>query len=175
MRKLNVPVVCMLVLAAGVAGCGYERGFEYMTESKMMAVNDSGVAGSVVLGYGMENPTFRMRVALGGLDKNVKYHVRFFNASSCSPTELANARRIDAKSDDPDRKKDAWGFEVEPALVSGNFLGRAEQEFKLSPPTAPSIYSTKPDKYPTIVIAAADKHVACGTITEIPTNRRPHM
>ena len=174
----------MLVLAASLASCGYEKGFEYMSETELIPIGDSGVAGSVVIGYGIENHAFRMRIALHGLNKDRKYHVRFLDATSCNASELANARRIDAKRDDPDRKKEAWGFEDQPALLISNFFGITKQEFKLSPPSAPSIYSMDTDKYPTVVITPADnseaslapvKYVACGTISAIPTNRRPHM
>ncbi|WP_157778704.1 hypothetical protein [Massilia violaceinigra] len=155
-----------------------------MTETKLIPIDDSGISGSVVIGYGIRNRDFRMRIALHGLDKNPKYHVLFFDTTSCNASELVNARRSDAKLDDPYRKKEAWGFEAQPAVLIGNFWGIAKQEFKLSPPSAPSIYLTEPDKYPTVVIAAAGsseaglaplKYVACGTISAIPTNRRPHM
>jgi len=170
-------------MATALAGC-YEKGFEYQARAKLLSTHDSGVAGSVIVGYGMENQAFRMRIALRGLLHGATYQVYLYDAPSCSASDLASSKRIDARSDDQGRLKEAWGFETHPALLSGSFFGTAEQEFKLIAPRAPSIYSTTPDKYPTLVIAPANSAgatsaprtwVACATIVGPARNVRPHM
>ena len=171
-------------MAAALAGC-YEKGFEYQAKATLLSTNDSGVAGSVILGHGMFESNVRIRIKLRGLLHDARYQVYLVDAPSCSASDLATSRRIDARSDDQGRPKEAWGFEVHPALVRGSFFGSAEQEFKLIAPRAPTIYSaysTRPDKYPTVVIAPANSasatsaprtSVACATIVGPPRNLRP--
>ena len=170
-------------MLTALAGC-YEKGFEYQAQAKLLSTHDSGVAGSVIVGYGIENPAFRMRIKLRGLLHDASYQVYLYDAPSCSASDLARSTRIDARSDDAGRLKEAWGLEVHPALFSGSFFGTAEQEFKLTAPRAPSIYATTPDKYPTVVIAPSNSAsatssprtwVACGTIVGPARNVRPHM
>lgn len=96
MRKLKINRVWALALAACLTGCGYEKDFEYMTDAKLIPADKHGIGGSVAMGYGMQNRAFRIRIALRGLDQNVKYHVRFYNGKSCKPSDLARASRIDA-------------------------------------------------------------------------------
>lgn len=181
MRSLALLGLAFLACAA-LTGCGYEKGFEYMTDAKLVPSNGSAVSGTVVMGYGMEVRTFRIRVKVEGLDRSASYEVRLLDATSCNPDALAKARRIDAPGGDPGRTAEAWGFEKHPAGLSADAFGRAAHEFRLSPPTAPSIYGSVPDKYPTVVIGMTPAHpssgfnvVACGVISQIPTNRRPHM
>lgn len=183
MPKLALYGVCMLALVTALAGC-YEEGFEYQAKAELLSTGNSGVSGSVIMGYGMGNPAFRMRIKLRGLLHDASYQVYLYDAPSCSASDLATSRRIDARSDNQGRAKEAWGFEVHPALLSGSFFGSAEQEFKLIAPRAPTIYSTTPDKYPTVVIAPANSAsatsaprnwLACATIVGPPRNVRPHM
>ncbi len=179
-----VSGIGLLICCVILAGCGYEEGFEYSTEAQLSPLHGSGVSGTIKMGYGIRNPTYRLRIALHGLSRKGQYQLRLSDAKSCDDNALAQANRIDALRDDPTRKNTAWGFISEPIGLSGNFVGNAEQEFIVSPPTAPSIYGNQPDKYPTAVIyAPADgassasaplERVGCGSILSIPTNHRPH-
>jgi hypothetical protein len=185
MMQLNKIVIMASLLACivTVAGC-YEEGFEYQTKTTLDPVNASGVSGSAVMGYGIGLTQFRMRIALRGLSRNVEYQARFFDATGCSDRDLAHADRIDGVRNDFNKRKEVWGFDSEPVSLTGSFIGTVKKEFLVSPPTAPSIYVIQPDKYPTIVIYALVsqrskagprlERVACGTISSIPTNQRPH-
>jgi hypothetical protein len=180
-----ILVIAMCAGAAALSSCAYEVGFEYQTEAPLTAIQNSGVGGTVVIGYGAENRSFRMRLALNGLRHQGQYQVRFLDAQSCDANALAHAKRIDARRDDPAIGDAAWGFPAEPMLLTGNALGHAELEVPLITPRAPSIHGRDPDKYPAVVIYFAKdaksqvetpmKILACGAIVNMPGNRRPHM
>ena len=179
-----VAGLCLSACLAGLPGCGYEEGFEYTTDAHLAPLHDSGIDGAVIIGYGIGNPAYRMRISLRGLQRDAIYQVRFFDAPLCTDTALASANHIDERSDSPFKKKESWGVAGEPIVVSGNFWGRAEQEFRLHEPNAPSIYGTAPDKFPAVVVYAQKdakggvdgglERVACGVILHGPINHRPH-
>jgi hypothetical protein len=189
MMQLNKIIISASLLAhiVTLTGCaGYEEGFEYKTKTTLDAVNGSGVRGSAVMGYGIDHPNFRLRIALYGLTNKKEYQERLFDAPGCSDRDLAHANRIDGASTDINKgeRERVWGFEFEPISLTGSTLGSAEKEFQISPPTGPSIYSSGPDRYPTIVIYALVspdskagprlEPVACGNISSPPSNQRPH-
>jgi len=174
-----------LLVFGALKGCGYEKGFEYVTNDvKLSSLNGSAVSGTVLMGYGIDVPIHRMRIKVRGLSQNAAYEVRLSDAISCNPDALMKAQRIDASTADVGRAKHAWGFEKHPVVLSVDAFGHAAHEFRLSPPTSPTIYGTDPERYPTVVIGAtpgiqegqtsAFEAVACGTINSMPTNRRPH-
>ena len=174
-----------LLVFGALTGCVYEKGFEYMTDDvKLSSLNGSAVSGTVLMGYGIDVPIHRMRIKVRGLSQSAAYEVRLLDAISCNPNTLMKAQRIDASTADVGRAKHAWGFEKHPIVLSVDAFGHAAHEFRLSPPTAPTIYGTDPERYPTVVIGAtpgiqagqtsAFEVVACGTINSMPTNRRPH-
>lgn len=155
--QLNKIITSASLLAyiVTLTGCiGYEKGFEYQTKTTLDAVNGSGVRGSAVMGYGIDYPNFRLRIALYGLTNKREYQVRFFDAPGCSDRDLAHANRIDGLTTDINKGERVWGFESEPISLTGSTLGSAKKEFQISPPTGPSIYTSQPDRYPTIVIYA---------------------
>lgn len=183
--KLHNFTRCIVLLAYALplAACGYEEGFEYNTSAQFVSMHDSGVRGTVTIGYGISvRREFRMRVKLHGLSSNVTYQVRFFDTTSCDENVLAKASRIDAPKDDPGRAARAWGFATEPLTLTGNFFGFAHEEFKLDMPTASGL---APAEYPAVVIYASKnadatteevlERVACAAILSRPTNHRPHM
>lgn len=183
--RRNAIAGAALLWLAMLAGCArVEEGFEYYTDASIRPLGGGFVWGKVTMGYGINNRNFRMRIALHGLRPDTRYRLRLLDARSCEPGALAAAQRIDARRDDPQRIAAAWGFEAEPVELTGNVLGNVETEFRLSVPTAPSIYGWEPTYYPAVVIDAvpgegsgtgALRAVACGAVTGIPTNHRPHM
>ncbi|MFC5478580.1 hypothetical protein [Massilia suwonensis] len=163
----------LLVVLASLAGCGYEKGFEYRNDpTELQSLNNSKVNGSVVMGYGINDPAYRIRIELYWLSMDSTYYMHFFNSATCSQDDLAKSDLIDRE----------WGLDAYPALISSNAFGTAEQEFRLRAPREFFDYS-KPKVLPTIVItavhslesgAASVKQVACAKVSSYPSNRRPH-
>jgi hypothetical protein len=184
--KFNINLTNAILIACifALTGCqSYEKGFEYQTETSLKPLNSSGVRGSAVMGYGVGINNFRVRIVLYGLNRDAEYQIRFFDALECSDRDLMNASRIDGVRIDSNKRSEVWGFDSEPVSLTSSSVGTVKKDFFVSPRTAGSIY-IEPDKYPTIVIYALGSHsdkdesrlakVACGTITSIPHNQRPH-
>jgi hypothetical protein len=173
MAKQKLLVFLSLAVLAALGGCGYEKGFEYKNKvTELQSLNNSSVSGSVVMGYGIYDPTYRIRVKLYRLNKGNTYAVHFLDSSTCSHDDLAKSRRIDGE----------WGLETYPALIEGSAFGTADQDFRLIAPRHFFDYS-KPQVLPTVVITIANgsgssaesvQPVACGKISSHPSNQRPH-
>lgn len=106
----------------------------------------------------------------------MSYEVRLYDAKSCEYTDLENAKRIDGKSSDPNRKLEGWGFDGPQVFVADSLWGSVEKEFSLTLPRAPSPYLSVPARYPTVVIYSSETaaSVACGALSSLPVNKRPH-
>ena len=92
MMRLNrlVNGMCLFTCLT-LAGCGAEKGFEYATDARLAPMRNSGVIGTVKVGHGIGDYSFRMRVALHGLQSNRRYQLRFFDATHCTENALASA------------------------------------------------------------------------------------
>lgn len=174
----------LLAALALLGGCGYERGYQNTTRATLLPVGESQVQGTAVIGYEDSDPLFRMKVTLKSPTSDVRYQIRFFEAPGCEAEALAHAPRIDGPYIGAATRTDIWTFDRHPVSLSGGFLGKAEEEFRLRPGLAPVATIMGPMRFPTIVVYAVDgaapdstpllRAVACGRTAQYFTNHRPH-